>query len=66
MSRADASKFSWLTSAKVAAAAAAAVLFAAGISGIIPLLFENMSGESGPTSDAIARPGPLLYVSLPI
>lgn len=47
-------------------AAAAAVLFAAGISGIIPLAFENMSGESGPTSDAIVRPGPPpLSASLP-
>lgn len=56
----------FLTSAKVAAAAAAAAaLFAAGISGIIPSLFEKMSGESGPTSDAIVRPRPLLYVSLP-
>lgn len=59
MSQADGSEFSWLTTAKVAVAA----LFAAGISGIIPLLFEKMSGESGPTSDAIVRPGPLLYVS---
>lgn len=41
------------------------MLFAAGISEIIPLLFENMSGESDPTSDAIVRAGPLLYVSLP-
>lgn len=55
----------FLTSAKVTAAAAAAALFAAGISGIIPSLFEKMSGESGPTSDAIVRPRPLLYVSPP-
>lgn len=61
MSRADGSEFSWLTLAKVAAAA----LFAAGISGIIPLPFENMSGEAGPTSDVIVRLGTLLHGPLP-
>lgn len=43
---------------------AAAALFAAGISGIILLVFENMSGESGPSSDAIVSPEPLLCASL--